>query len=144
MDYKNIDILTAVVTEWIRPLISTIASSYLDKTESVTRANAWAKKFFPVSANYSITNDFGFLIAPIVQSAVRPFLKSNLERFNISDENIPEFAMNVVSSAYNELGTKKSISLFNMIEIDKGDLDRLKSLLDKNMPVSASHYNVVK
>ena len=144
MEYTNLDKLVAVVVEWLRPLASTLAGTYLNKLEPVERANAWARKFFPVSADYSIANDLGFLAMPALQSTVRPFIQSSLNKLNLTDEAIPEFAKNVVMSMDKELETKSSISLFNLIELDNDDVNRLRLLLERNLPVSFTEYTVVK
>lgn len=143
MEYTNLDKLVAVVVEWLRPLASTLAGTYLNKLESVERANAWARKFFPVSADYSITNDLGFLAVPALQSAVRPFIQSSLDKLNLTDDVIPEFAKNTVMAMDRELETKSSISLFNLIELDQADVNRLRLLLERNLPISFTEYTVI-
>jgi hypothetical protein len=144
MEYTNLDKLVAVITEWLRPLASTLAGAYLNKLDSVERANAWARKFFPVSADYSIANDLGFLFMPTLQSAVRPFIQSSLDKLNLTDDAIPEFAKNTVMAMDKELETKPTISLFNLIELDADDVNRLRHLLENNLNVSFTGYTVVK
>ena len=144
MEYTNLDKLVAVIVEWLRPLASTLAGTYLNRLDSIERANAWARKFFPVSADYSITNDLGFLAMPALQSAVRPFIQSSLDKLNLTDEAIPEFAKNTVMAMDKELEAKSTISLFNLIELDKDDVNRLRNLIERNLPVSFTEYTVVK
>lgn len=145
MEYSNIDKLSAVVAEWIRPSLSKIASESLNKLEGVASANSWIIKYFPVKSDYSIVNDLGFLLSPIAQSVVKPLLSNAICKIGITDAGIPEFARNVVEYALKEASEKGQITLFGILEIEPSDIKELKRLLEKNLSCdSVVGYRVVK
>lgn len=145
MEYSNIDKLSAVITEWIRPSLSKIASSSLNKLEGVASANSWIIKYFPVKSDYSIVNDLGFLLSPVTTSIVKPMLSNAIAKLGITDNGIPEFARNVVKSALKEANEKGKITLFGILEIEPSDIKELKRLLEKNLSCDSEvGYSVVK
>lgn len=142
--YLNSEILTAVLVKWAKPMVDNIIADRLGKLEQVQVANEWVKKYFPVAANYSIVNDLSFLAVPATELIIEPRIRNVIEKLGVADADIPEYVSKLVASAIDEAGTKGSISLFDTIEIEKGDLERLRDILERNLPVTVSERYEVK
>lgn len=142
--YLNSEILTAVLVKWAKPMVDDIIANRLGQFEPVQAANGWVKKYFPVAANYSIVNDLSFLAMPATEMMLEPFIRNGIAKLGIADADIPEYASKMVASAIGEAENKGSISLFNTIELEKGDLERLRNLLERNLPATLSERYEVK
>ena len=144
MKYSNSEILTAVLVRWAKPMVDGIIADRLGQFETVQTANEWVKKYFPVAANYSIVNDLSFLAVPATEMIIEPRIRNGIAKLGIADSDIPEYASKLVASAIDEANTNGSISLFNTIEIEQSDLERLRNLLERNLPVTVSERYEVK
>lgn len=145
MQYTNSEILTAVLVHWAKPLVDTIVGSRLGKLEPVAAANEWVKKYFPVAKSYSIVNDLSFLLVPASEMVVGNFVRNGIAKLGIADADIPEYASKLVASMIEKAEKDGCVSLFNTIELEKSDLDGLRSLLERNLPVPvAERYEVVE
>lgn len=74
--HSNAEILTAVLTYWLQPMSEAVASRVLGN--KLDRINEWAKKLFPLPANYSITQELNFLISPTMSAMLAPAVKNML------------------------------------------------------------------
>ena len=120
MDYKNSQILAAVVSEWARPAISQIAAGNLMRLPMLQSLQATIGSLGLVSGNYSLQAD----VEPMIQP----------------EESIPQMAHDVVD----QLRYKGPLSILEgVITFDEEDLDELADLLQKNLPVeNAQGYQV--
>lgn len=130
----NSEILTAVLVTWAKPMVDKIIASRIETLDGVRAANEWVRKYFPVKSNYSIVNDLSFLAVPATEMVIEPFVRNGIGKLGLDDELIPDYAAKLVQSMVDEAGKKGSISLFNSIEIEKDDLERLRRLLERNLP----------
>ena len=144
MAHTNSEILAAVMVAWAKPYVDDIVSGRLGSLQPVIAANAWVKKYCPVASNYSIINDLSFLAVPVSEMAVGGFVRNGMARLGVKDEDIPSFASNLLASMMEKAEKDGCVSLFNTIEIEKGDLERLRSLLERNLPVEAAERYEVK
>lgn len=145
MEHTNLDKLTAILSEWLRPAITEVAKLKLGTAPAITAANAWIVKYFPVNSGYSILNDLGFLVVPTMQAYLRQILQGYMQKLNVSDIDLPYFMDNVINSMQNEITNNGKLSLFGMLELNREDLDSLKVLLEKNMFTSNMvNYTVIK
>lgn len=143
--YKNSEILTAVLVAWVKPMLDSVIADRLGKLQPVAAANAWVKKYFPVASNYSIVNDLSFLAVPATEIIVEPLIKNGIAKLGIDDADIPAYVSKLVGSAIQEADQKGCISLFNTVEIEKSDLEKLRYLLERNLPVQVvERYEVVQ
>lgn len=139
MEYKNSQILAAVVSEWARPAISQIAASNLMRLPMLQSLQATIGSMGLVSGNYALQKDIEPLIQPVVNSLVTPMLAKYFGQ--IPEESIPQMAHDVVDKVrYNGPLT----ILEGMVTFDEEDLDELADLLQKNLPVEQSEGYQVK
>ena len=138
MEYKNSQILAAVVSEWARPAISQIAAGNLMRLPMLQSLQATISSLGIVSGSYALQKDIEPLIQPIVNSLITPMLARYFGQ--IPEESIPQMAHDIVEKVrYNG---PLSI-LEGVVTFDEEDLDELADLLQKNLPVeSVDHYQV--
>ena len=143
--HSNIEILTAVIVTWAKPMVDEIVANRLGNLQPVATASEWVKKYFPVPNNYSIVNDLSFLAVPASEMMVGNFVRTGLEKLNVSDKDVPAYAARIVDSLIAEAEKKGCVSLFNTIELEKSDLEKLRYLLRKNLPVEEfAKYEVIQ
>lgn len=130
MEYKNSQILAAVVSEWARPAISQIAAGNLMRLPMLQSLQATIGSLGLVSGDYALQKDIEPLIQPVVNSLVTPMLTNYFGQ--MPEESIPQLAHDIVDKVrYNG---PLSI-LEGLITFDEEDLDELADLLQKNLPV---------
>lgn len=130
MEYKNSQILAAVVSEWARPAISQIAAGNLMRLPMLQSLQATIGSLGLVSGDYALQKDIEPLIQPVVNSLVTPMLAKYFGQ--MPEESIPQLAHDIVDKVrYN---SPLSI-LEGLITFDEEDLDELADLLQKNLPV---------
>jgi hypothetical protein len=143
--YSNIEILTAVIVTWAKPMVDEIVANRLGHLQPVATASEWVKKYFPVPNNYSIVNDLSFLAVPASEMMVGNFVRQGLEKLNVKDQDVPAYAARIVDSLIEEADKKGNVSLFNTVELEKSDLEKLRYLLRKNLPVDeCEKYEVIE
>lgn len=143
--FSNSDKLIAVIVEWARPMVSAVVASRINKAPQVAAANAWVKKYFPVSADYSIVNDLAFLVQPVGEVMIEPIVRNAISSAGLDDAGIPQYADKLVNSLLEEAEKKGKVSLFNAIELDKSDFERLQQLLQRNLPITKTEkYEVLQ
>lgn len=143
--FSNSQKLAAVIVAWAKPMIDTIIASRIGQMQPVQAANEWVKKYFPVAADYSIVNDLSFLAVPASEILIEPVIRNGIAKLGIQDQDIPAYAMKLVESMIEEASKKGSVSLFNTVELEKSDLEKLRYLLRKNLPVEeTAKYEVIE
>lgn len=134
---KNTDILTAIITQWAKPMTDDFAQQIMSGNEWINRANQWIRKYFPVSENYSIWNDISYLAMPVIEISIEPRIAGFLSTMGIADEMIPEYAHKVVDALVKEAEAKGQVRLLERYTISQEDVNRLKSLLNEALPLQA-------
>lgn len=134
---KNADKLTAIITQWAKPMTDDFAQQIMSGNEWINRANQWIRKYFPVSENYSIWNDISFLAMPVIEISIEPRIAGFLSKMGIADEMIPEYAHKVMDALVKEAETKGQVRLLERYTISQDDVNRLKSLLNEELPLQA-------
>lgn len=143
--YSNRQILSAVLANWAKPLIDEVLVSRLGSLQQVAAANEWVKKYFPVAKNYSIVKELAFLAVPATEIIIEPIVGKAIDKIGIADEQIPAYATKIVDALLDEADKKKKVTLFNTIELEKSDFEKLKSLLEKNLPFEETEtYKVIE
>ena len=139
MEYKNSQILAAVVSEWARPAISQIAAGNLMRLPMLQSLQATISSLGIVSGSYALQKDIEPLIQPIVNSLITPMLARYFGQ--IPEESIPQMAHDIVEKMRNN----GSVSVLEgMVTFDEEDITELSDLLDKNLPVGQTPGYQVK
>lgn len=139
MEYKNSQILAAVVSEWARPAISQIAAGNLMRLPMLQSLQSTIGSLGIVSGDYALQKDIEPLIQPVVNSLVTPMLAKYFGQ--LPEESIPQMAHDVVDKIrYNGPLT----ILEGVITFDEEDLDELADLLQKNLPMEHTEGYQVK
>lgn len=139
MEYKNSQILAAVVSEWARPAISQIAAGNLMRLPMLQSLQATISSLGIVSGNYALQKDIEPLIQPIVNSLITPILARYFGQ--IPEESIPQMAHDIVEKMRNNGPVSV---LEGMVTFDEEDITELSDLLDKNLPVGQTPGYQVK
>ena len=139
MEYKNSQILAAVVSEWARPAISQIAAGNLMRLPMLQSLQATISSLGIVSGNYALQKDIEPLIQPIVNSLITPMLARYFGQ--IPEESIPQMAHDIVERMRNNGPVSV---LEGMVTFDEEDITELSDLLDKNLPVGQTPGYQVK
>lgn len=139
MEYKNSQILAAVVSEWARPAISQIAAGNLMRLPMLQSLQATIGSLGIVSGNYALQKDIEPLILPIVNSLITPMLARYFGQ--IPEESIPQMAHDIVE----KMRANGSMSILEgMVTFEEEDLAELADLLDKNLPIGQTQDYQVK
>ena len=139
MEYKNSQILAAVVSEWARPAISQIAAGNLMRLPMLQSLQATIGSLGIVSGSYALQKDIEPLIQAIVNSLITPMLARYFGQ--IPEESIPQMAHDIVE----KMRANGSMSVLEgMVTFEEEDLAELADLLDKNLPVGQTQDYQVK
>ena len=130
---KNIDTLSGIIIDWAKPMIDDIALQIVNGSDSITRANAWIRKYFPVSQNYSIWNDISFLALPLLSVSITPFLENAVNKIGITDEMIPKYIRDIADAMYKEAETKGEVKFLERYELSLDDMKRLNDLIEERL-----------
>lgn len=130
---KNTDTLSGIIIDWAKPMIDDIALQIVNGSDSITRANAWIRKYFPVSQNYSIWNDISFLALPLLSVSITPFLENAVNKIGITDEMIPKYIRDIADAMYKEAETKGEVKFLERYEFSLDDMKRLKDLIEERL-----------
>ena len=130
---RNIDILSGIIIDWAKPMIDDIALQIVNGSDSITRANAWIRKYFPVSQNYSIWNDISFLALPLLSVSITPFLENAVNKIGITDEMIPKYIRDIADAMYKEAETKGEVKFLERYEFSLDDMKRLRDLIEERL-----------
>lgn len=130
---RNIDTLSGIIIDWAKPMIDDIALQIVNGSDNITRANAWIKKYFPVSQNYSIWNDISFLALPLLSVSITPFLENAVNKIGITDEMIPKYIRDIADAMYKEAETKGEVKFLERYEFSLDDMKRLKDLIEERL-----------
>lgn len=139
MEYKNSQILAAVVSEWARPAISQIAAGNLMRLPMLQSLQATISSLGIVSGSYALQKDIEPLIQPIVNSLITPMLSRYFGQ--IPEESIPQMAHDIVEKMR---GNGPVSVLEGVVTFDEEDITELSDLLDKNLPVGQTPGYQVK
>ena len=130
---RNIDTLSGIIIDWAKPMIDDIALQIVNGSDSITRANAWIRKYFPVSQNYSIWNDISFLALPLLSVSITPFLENAVNKIGITDEMIPKYIRDIADAMYKEAETKGEVKFLERYEFSLDDMKILKDLIEERL-----------
>ena len=135
--HSNVEILSAVVAKWLQPLVATIAASKIDKIPFLANIESKIKSTGWVCPDWSITSELSPFMPSVAQIFIEPALRNAMG--NIADDQIPAFAFGLVNTAI-ENGSLEILD--GNVKFDRDDLQRLRRLLELNLPLPAQPYQV--
>lgn len=137
--YTNSQILAAVVSQWIQPLIGSFVGSKIGNIPMLGAAENWIKNLGIVSPNYSIIKDLMPIIGGASDVIVVPMLNKYLSM--VDDASLPAMAHGIVDKA---IENGELTLAEGYITFEEPDLKRLKRLLELNLPLPAEVGYIVK
>lgn len=137
--YTNSQILAAVVSQWMQPLIGSFVGSKIGNIPMLGAAENWIKNLGIVSPNYSIIKDLMPIIGGASDVIIVPMLSKYLSM--VDDASLPVMAHGIVDKAIEngELSLAEG-----SITFEEPDLKKLKRLLELNLPLPAEVGYIVK
>lgn len=137
--YTNSQILAAVVSLWMQPLIGSFVGSKIGNIPMLGAAENWVKNLGIVSPNYSIMKDLMPIIGGASDVIIQPMLNRYLSQMD--DASLPAMAHGIVDKAIEngELSLAEGFIVF-----EEADLKKLKRLLDLNLPLQEEDVYIVK
>ena len=137
--HTNSQILAAVVSQWMQPLIGSFVGSKVGNIPMLGAAENWIKNLGIVSQNYSIMKDLMPIIGGASDVIIVPMLSKYLSM--VDDASLPAMAHGIVDKAI-ENGELSLAEGF--ITFEEQDLKRLKRLLELNLPLTKDDMYIVK
>lgn len=137
--YTNSQILAAVVSQWLQPLIGSVMAGKMGNIPMLGAAENWVKNLGIVSPNYSIMKD----LMPIIGGASDVIIIPMLSKYfaMVDDASLPAMAHGIVDKAL-ENGELSLAEGF--ITFEETDLKKLKRLLELNLPLPDESGYIVK
>ena len=137
--YTNSQILAAVVSQWMQPLIGSFVGSKIGNIPMLGAVENWIKNLGIVSPNYSIIKDLMPIIGGASDVIIVPMLSKYLSM--VDDASLPVMAHGIVDKAIEngELSLAEG-----SITFEEPDLKKLKRLLELNLPLPAEVGYIVK
>ena len=143
MQYTNAQILSAVLSNFLEPLVNPIitqlANNGIGNMPAVRMIENKIKSWGIVNPNWTLANEltpftdivFGKVISPMINKYVS----------QLPDEAIPKMAHGIVDKA---ISNGEMSILDGYITLDIDDLKRLKNLLNWNLPLdNTEEYTVI-
>lgn len=141
MNFSNAQKLATVLSEWARPALTDLATSRILDMPFLQSAQAMLINTGLVGRNYSLGNELKPFANNIVDSLLVPVLTEYLSK--VPDGALPKMAHSVVNTAMQQ---PRFSVLDGLIEFAKEDMQELKELLDKNIPIEeeGESYELIK
>lgn len=137
--YSNRQILSAVLTKWMQPVINQFAGSKIGSLPFIANIEAKLKSTGWVSPMWSLGNEIAPLVGGIGNKLIEPMIAQYLN--GVPDDAIPSIAHQIVQDSIKNGGLK----LFEgKVEFEVADLEELQKLLRYNLPIKeAQSYEVL-
>lgn len=131
--------LSAVLTQWINPVVQQFAAGrmaslpFVQLIENKVKSSGW------VSPAWSLASEISPLLNNVSGALVQPLLQRYIS--SVPDEQLPKMAHSIVDEAIKQ----GSLSLMEgRVVLEKEDLEELKQLLNYNLPLSQEEeYEVI-
>lgn len=139
MTYTNSQILSAVLATFLQPLVVQVSDNYMKNLPFVNAIENKVKHWGIASPNWSLASELSPFTEVLSSNMIEPFINKYLS--NIPDESIPKLAHSIVDKAMKD-GELKILDGY--ITLDGNDLNKLKNLLNWNMPLDNNESYQVK
>ena len=139
MVYSNSQILSAVLTRFLQPVIQMYGGDKFASLPAIRVIENKVKSMGIVSGNWSLMKELSPLVENVSGKLVTPILNNYLSKMD--DVQLPYIAHSIVDSA---LKNGELSLLEGTIEIEEADLKELKRLLNINLPLKTEDVYIVK
>lgn len=139
MAYTNSQILSAVLSKFLQPVVQMYGGEKLASLPFVKAIENKVKASGFVSGNWSLMKEISPLMENVSGRLITPVLNGYLSK--LDDAQLPYMAHSIVDSA---LSSGKLELLDGAIEFEKSDLTELKRLLNINLPLKEEDVYEVK
>lgn len=139
MAYSNSQILSAVLTRFLQPVIQMYGGDKFASLPAIKLIENKVKSMGIVSGNWSLMKELSPLVENVSEKLVTPILNNYLSKMD--DVQLPYIAHSIVDSA---LKNGELSLLEGTIEIEEADLKELKRLLNINLPLKTEDVYIVK
>lgn len=139
MVYSNSQILSAVLTRFLQPVIQMYGGDKFASLPAIKLIENKVKSMGIVSGNWSLMKELSPLVENVSEKLVTPILNNYLSKMD--DVQLPYIAHSIVDSA---LKNGELSLLEGTIEIEEADLKELKRLLNINLPLKTEDVYIVK
>lgn len=124
----NAEKITSALIDWANPMLDDIAAQVIGKNQTMTVATEWIRKYFPVSAEYSLWNDLKFLASPLMQTGISRMMTQGIQSLGLADEELPEYVRGILASIRQEAESKGQLQLLERYTFTA---DEVRSLCEK-------------
>ena len=124
----NAEKITSALIDWANPMLDDIAAQVIGKNQTMTVTTEWIKKYFPVSAEYSLWNDIKFLASPLMQASVSRMMTQGIQNLGLTDEELHEYARGILASIRQEAESKGQLQLLERYTFS---VEEVRSLCEK-------------
>lgn len=139
MAYTNSQILSAVLSKFLQPLVQMYGGEKLASLPFVKAIENKARATGFVSGKWSLMKEIAPLMENVSGKLITPVLNGYLSKMD--DAQLPYMAHSIVDSA---IANGKLELLDGAIEFEKSDLHELKRLLNINLPLKEGDVYEVK
>lgn len=139
--HSNSHIVGAVLAKWLEPLSSGLLSSKLIQAmPALTAIENKIKNSGWTSPTWTLASDIEPFLGVMTSSLLAPMIEKSLE--SIPDEALPKMIYGICDKAY-QMGELSILD--KKICFDRNDIQRLRELLEKNLPRNDEEtYNVIE
>jgi hypothetical protein len=126
----NVDKVSSALSEWA----FNVAKSFLPQFKIPVggKLGGFMQLIGADPAKYNIWNELGFLVEPVIQTAVTPAVHKMLSSF--PEEQIPELAMKYVDAFIQQAEEKGSVNLFGL-DLGANAFEGLKQILSSKFEI---------
>lgn len=135
----NAQILAAIVGKWATPMAAPFLSTWMEGMPAIGALQNKVRSMGWVSPNWSLMAELSPLIEGASGTLIAPILANYLR--GMDDTSIPAMAHGIVDSAL-QRGELRLME--GKVIIERSDLDRLKRLLDVNLPITAEEVITIR
>lgn len=135
---SNAEILSAVLNKWLQPLMGAFVNGNMQSVPFIQAIENKVKSMGWVSPRWSLFSELSPLMEGITGNIVAPVLNRYLSQ--VDDRSLPKIAHDIVNNA---IKNGELSILEGKVVFEKSDLERLKRLLELNLPYDmAEEYQV--
>lgn len=139
--YTNRQIVSAVLAKWLEPLASgLLIGNFLKSMPAIQALDNKIRNTGWVSQEWSIARELEPLIGGASSSIITPLIEGLLT--SVPDDSLVGMTYGIIDKAY---GMGELSILDKKICFDRNDIQRLRELMEKNLPRNDEEtYNVIE
>lgn len=123
---NNQETISAAVNQWAGQIIEGILPQV---SLPQSKTTSFISNLFGIDlSNYSLLNEFSFLIPDLLEVPVKTYIRSTVEKMGIKDEDLPEYFRKIVTSCIKRIDqTGEPINIYGF-EFEKKSFEKLLSI----------------